>query len=311
MTSPSTGLDEARRILVIKLGAFGDFLLALAPMQALRAHNPAARLTLLTTPPYAKLAQASGLFQDILIDRRPGWSNLGGFIDLRRRLRAEAPDFVVDLQTSDRSSFYRHLFWPDNPNWSGIAKGCSHPHANPNRDHLHTLERQAEQLRMAGLPDGPLALPDLSFLDGDITGLGVPERFALLVPGGAPSRPEKRWPAARYGAYAAALIRRGLRPVILGTADEAEAAATILAAAPESLSLLGRTDFGQIAALARRADHALGNDTGPMHLIALAGCPSTVLFSHASDPALCGPRGRQVTILRATDLGALEVEVPE
>ena len=51
---------------------------------------------------------------------------------------------------------------------------------------------------------------------------------------------------------------------------------------------------------------AVGNDTGPMHLIAAAGCASIVLFSDDSDPALCAPRGR-VTVLRRPDLASLEV----
>jgi hypothetical protein len=44
-----------------------------------------------------------------------------------------------------------------------------------------------------------------------------------------------------------------------------------------------------------------------MHLIAAAGCPAVVLFSAASDPALCGQRGR-VAILRRDDLADLALE---
>ena len=49
-------------------------------------------------------------------------------------------------------------------------------------------------------------------------------------------------------------------------------------------------------------------DTGPMHLIAAAGCRSIVLFSHDSDPERCAPRGRSVTVLRRPDLADLPVE---
>ncbi len=45
-----------------------------------------------------------------------------------------------------------------------------------------------------------------------------------------------------------------------------------------------------------------------MHLLAVAGAPSLVLFSHASDPALCAPRGRRVEILRVPLLSALPVD---
>lgn len=45
-----------------------------------------------------------------------------------------------------------------------------------------------------------------------------------------------------------------------------------------------------------------------MHLAAIAGCPSVVLYSHASDPALCAQRGPRVTILRQPKLAELGVE---
>jgi ADP-heptose:LPS heptosyltransferase len=56
------------------------------------------------------------------------------------------------------------------------------------------------------------------------------------------------------------------------------------------------------------AVHAVGNDTGPMHLVVAGGASATVLYSAASDPALTAPRGTRVSILRRDDLAALTVE---
>jgi ADP-heptose:LPS heptosyltransferase len=53
---------------------------------------------------------------------------------------------------------------------------------------------------------------------------------------------------------------------------------------------------------------AVGNDTGPMHLIAAAGGPSVVLFSHESDPERISPRGPWVAIRRQPSLQDLPVE---
>jgi ADP-heptose:LPS heptosyltransferase len=69
--------------------------------------------------------------------------------------------------------------------------------------------------------------------------------------------------------------------------------------------------MADIVELARGAAGAVGNDTGPMHVITTAGTPSVVLFSEASDPELCGQRGADVTIMRRPsldDLGVDEVE---
>jgi len=48
-----------------------------------------------------------------------------------------------------------------------------------------------------------------------------------------------------------------------------------------------------------------------MHLIAAAGCPSVVMFSSESDPALCAPRGADIEILQRASLDDLDVNAVE
>ena len=59
------------RILVIKLGALGDFLMALGPMQAIRRQHPDAELVLLTREPYRQLGRSTGLFAQVWVDPAP------------------------------------------------------------------------------------------------------------------------------------------------------------------------------------------------------------------------------------------------
>lgn len=294
-------------VLVIKLGALGDFIQALGPMAAIRQHHPDQEITLLTSLLYEPIARASGLFNNVQIDARPRGFQLGKWRDLRRFLRGGGFRRVYDLQTSGRSSRYFRLFFPgEKPEWSGIAPGCSHPHANPDRDVMHTNDRQREQLRMAGIDAVPD--PDLSWVDNDLSGFGLADSFALLVPGGAPHRPAKRWPANSFKALSNALRAKGIQPVVLGTKDEGALAHNILSDCAEGIDLTGRTDLLELAALARHAECAIGNDTGPMHIAAVAGCPSIVMFSDESDPLLCAPRGAHVSILTRPDLASLTLD---
>lgn len=293
---------RAPSILAIKLAALGDFALAFGPFAAIRAHHPTARITLLTTPPYAPLARLSPWFDEVWDDGRPAARDLGGLLRLARRLRAARFDRVYDLQTSGRSSRYR-LFVGARAEWSGIARGASHPHANPIRDSMHTIERQREQLAMAGITRFPE--PDLGWLDADLSRFGLPERFGVLVPGAAPSRPAKRWPVECFAALAADLP---LPSVVIGSRGEAPLAAAIRAARPDALDLTGRTALTDIAAIARHAAFAVGNDTGPMHLLAACGCPGLTLFGADSDPALCAPRAGGAINLRRIPLSGLTVE---
>lgn len=297
---------EPQRLLVIKHGALGDFVQALGPMQAIREAHPQAHITLLTTAPYAELGRRSGFFDDVWVDTRPRWFSLGQWLALRRKLISGRFGRIYDLQTSGRSSRYFYLLPKPRPEWSGIGLGRSHPHANERRNLMHTLDRQAEQLRLAGISRVPP--PDLSWADADIGRYRLEPRFALLVPGGSAHRPEKRWPAEKYATLARALSADGIQPVLIGTKAEAELIAAIKAAAPKAADLLGRTSFFDLAALARHAVVAVGNDTGPMHLFAVAGAPCLVLFSAASDPTLCAPRGQQVRVIRSAKLAEVSVE---
>ncbi|MBC7907316.1 MAG: glycosyltransferase family 9 protein [Rhodospirillaceae bacterium] len=291
------------RILVIKLGALGDFVQAFGPFAAIRQHHPDAEITLLTTRPYAALAAASPWFDHVWVDDKPKMWQVTSVLRLRRRLSGGRFDRVYDLQTSDRSSWYFRLMG-QSVEWSGIAAGCALPHTNPDRDAMHTVERQAEQLSMAGIESVPPA--DLSWADGDVGRFGLPHPFALLCPGGAAHRPAKRWPAENFAALAQWLAARGTTPVLLGTQAERAEIDLVRAACPQAVSLTGKTQFLDILGLGRQAVLALGNDTGPMHLIAATLCPSVVLFSHESDPTLCAPRGR-VLVLRRPVLAELPV----
>lgn len=296
------------KILVIKLGALGDFVLAMAAMKRIREAHPDDHITLLTTPPFGPLARASGWFDIIETDGRPrGWLGELGMI---RRLRREGYDRVYDLQTSGRSSAYFRFLGPRRPEWSGIARGASHPHANPRRDFMHTLERQADQLKFAGIwPDAPTEpgtapAPDLSFMVDPAASTTMP--YALLVPGGSAHRLDKRWPGGRFAQLARALREKGLEVQVIGGPQEADLGEEIVRAVPSAVDLTGKTDFADIARLGAGATLAVGNDTGPLHLIAAAGAPTIALFSDASDPALCAPRGK-VRVLRSGNLADLPV----
>ena len=304
------------KILVIKLSALGDFDLALDAMKKIREAHKKAHITLLTTPPYEALAKASPFFNAFVTDGRPETFNQ--WMALRKRLKAAIYDRVYDLQTSAHSGRLFHLLRPGPPAWSGIALGASLPHGNSLRDSMHTLERQADQLMYAGIwPDAPTApgtapTPDISWHYRDHlaarpeSGGIKPRPYVMFVPGGSSHRPEKRWPVENYAELARILYARGYDIVIIGGVQETPLAHAIQRVAPRARDLTGRTDFARVAVLGAKAALAIGNDTGPLHLVAAAGAPTVVLFSKASDPALTAPRGK-VTILQSEGLSELPV----
>ena len=294
--------DGRENILIVKLGAFGNIVLSMGAFAAIRAHHAQARITILTSPAYADWLRTFPYFDAVLADPRPSWWNLAARHHFRRTLTGTRYSRAYDLQTSPRSSRYFFMFPAKHrPAWSGIAFGCALPDRDPKRNTLHDALRIEGQLRQAGITSFPP--PDLSWCTENGR-LDLASDFALLVPGSSPHRLAKRWPAERYQALAKALRCRGVTPVIIGSRSEASIAAQISAA----IDLTGQTNFGDIADLARKANFAIGNDTGPMHLIATAGCPTVTLFSGDSDPARCAPVGPLTRVLRRDDLSQLSVE---
>jgi ADP-heptose:LPS heptosyltransferase len=291
------------KILIIKHGAFGDFIQCLGAFKALREKHSDAEITLLTTKPFEKLALMTGYFDTVWVDERGGLKKVLG---LRQKILKTGFSFVYDLQNSDRTDWYFWMLFPRQPRWCGRVWGCSHRHNTPHRGTMHTLDRIAEQMALVGLHDIPS--PTLDWMPHSQKNFDLPEKYALLVAGGAPHRPEKRWSVEGYTALAKHLLEQGILPVLLGTSADATQTDAIAALEPHVKNLTNQTDFVDIASLAKGAVVAVGNDTGPMHVIAIAGCKSIVLYGNASDPKRCGQRGKDVTIIRVEDLAGLPVE---
>jgi ADP-heptose:LPS heptosyltransferase len=314
----SRPLADYQRVLVIKLGALGDFVQALRAMAEIRRAHPKAQITLLTTPPYAELAAASGYVDAIDTGGRP--KGLLQLLALAVRLRGGRYQRVYDLQTSSRSRAYLWLFAPFLPEWSGHAPFASHRHRNPRRDLMQSLDRLWDQIAEAGvvepLPEGSAPGPDLRWAVAAAEReqpplaerLPIEAPYALLAPGASPGRPRKRWPLDGFVELARALEASGVTPVVIGGAQEIALGEAIARAVPSAVVTAGRTSLVQLAALGARAALVVGNDTGPAYLAAFAGAPALILFSSDSDPALCAPRTGHVTVIQRDDLADLQAK---
>ena len=280
-----------QRILVIKLGALGDFIQALDALAAIRAHHPGDELTLMTTAPFEKLARASGWFDRIWIDVREPWWRPDVAWARRRRLLAERFARIYDLQCSPRTARYRALTTA--ADWVCAAGPA----------HASNRAKIAAQLATRGIPEPPPA--DLAWLDADIGRFSLPPGYALLIPGCGPRKPAKRWAPARYGALARAL---GRPSVLVGTALDRDAIDAVRAVAPDAIDLGGRTSVFELAAVARRAAFAVGNDTGATFLASALGTPTLMLMCRETDPVVSAPWGPGAAWVRRDELKDLTLD---
>jgi ADP-heptose:LPS heptosyltransferase len=295
----------AGRILVIKLGAFGDVILSEGALRDIRAGHPQARITALTTPAYGAIMERCPSVDAVEIDPRAPRIVPWPLLDLRRRLRSQGYDMVYDLQNSGRTRFYRRFMLPRTP-WSGTAPGCSHPYTAPHPERIPVLDRLAGQLAEAGLTVVHTPRPDVSWMADNPSGIlrqaGIGEDFILLIPGSSARHPQKRWPG--YAALARRLIAEGHRIVTAPGPDELD-----LCRAIPGVVLLDEgepVNFFKLAGLAIGARFVIGNDTGPTHLAAHAGGRGLALYGTSTAAITC--IDRRFKVIEVSDLKALTVE---
>lgn len=294
------------RLLIIKHGALGDIILCTGQIKAIRAQHLSAYITCLTSPAFKSFFSACPWIDEVLTDEKPSWKQPRRLIDFIRRLRQQKFDWVYDLQTSLRSSLYWWIFSYPKPRFCGIALFASHRYRSQDRHQLHAIEQINQQLRIAGIQTE--GMPDISWMNADISTCELPAHYMLIIAGGSAHRLEKRWPLEHYAALAKHMIDCALVPVLIGSYLEAETLSLIANKATGCLNLCGKTDLFMLASIARSARFAVGNDTGPTHLIAATGCHTTVLFSRASKPKKSAPIGAHVQTLQSDDLSQLSVE---
>ena len=301
-------------ILVIKHGAFGDIILAGAAMQAIRHHHKNDYIICLTTNKFEKLLKSSPWFDMVVVDPKPKWHNFKDWKTLKSFFNKFQYKNIYDLQTSYRSNLYFYLFFLYKKSyWSGIALGSKYRQINKDRKRLHTLSRQKNQLKFAGIKYD--YLPDWKWLAKDYENRNIlpREKFVILVAGTAKHRINKKWPTENFAKLIECLSIIGIQSILLGGKEEFNNFNRIIKSIENSTKIIpinyaGKTSFEDIVFLSAYAKCAIGNDTGPMHLISSCGLNTIVLFGSGSNPDLCAPIGKNVSIIKNNEIRDISVD---
>jgi ADP-heptose:LPS heptosyltransferase len=311
---------DIERVLVIVLGGLGDAVLATAPMAALRAHHASAQITVLTPKGNVRFF-ANSPFVD-RVDARWPLKKPMDRVKFHWALRNERYGMVYDLTNNEDSEALFRALNPFPPNWSGDVEGCSHPHVDRSRLTLHRLDRYADQMMICGIgpkdgfAPGLSPLPNLDWTAALMTNPvkaspghhGIEGPFAMLAPEGASDDIGKRWPSARYGELANALLARGVQPVLVGGPAAVNLAVEIRAIAPKSLDLVARLDMFSFIALAQQAALAVGTEGDLAIISAAAGAPTLAIINpNEASVRKAAPRGGDTVGLVARNFDTISV----
>ena len=296
------------RIVIIKLSSLGDVLHSLPTLTAIRRAHPRAYIAWVVGP------KAAGI-----VTRHPGVDLVYGLGVVGERtakfhplpstraampvLRAERFDISLDMQGLFRTALLAFRIGArQRIGFRGFQEGAfllCNRRVIPCREDIHAIHGYLQFARYLGADDSTVHFglvedpEDKAWAGGFLARHTGAARLAAIAP--AASRAEKRWSADGFAQTAAALRSMGARVVVVGSSADAPIAARICSASGAE-DLTGRTTLPQQAALLRRCQLFIGNDSGPLHLAAAVGTPCLSLFGPTL-PLRTGPFGNHVVLV--------------
>lgn len=301
------------RILVIRGGAIGDFVLTLPAIRLLRENFPQAHLEILGYKHIVALAEGR-FYADAT--RSIEYGGLSRFFIPGTELPEDLVEYFASFQ-----QIVSYLYDPDRFFESNLRRaGVRHfLHGSPRLDDsAHAAQQLAQPLERLALyleDKRPILFPTAAdrqfasdFIERAFPGSGGP--FIALHPGsgGEP----KNWPPAQWAALGDTLFRAAPSARVLLVGGEADHAALAhLREAWRSRAIHTALDLPlpELAAILQRARLFLGHDSGISHIAAAAGAPALLLFG-PTDPDIWAPLADGVRIVRAPggDLASLPVD---
>lgn len=290
------------RVLLVRLGAFGDLIHTL-PLAA-DLHTCGHQLHWLCEERWAQVLQGSPVISRIhTCSRRPDRAE---YRRLARQLHDAAFDAVIDAQGLAKSARWAWL--------SGAPKrlGFRPPRSREgawllaNRRlpalGVHVVDQQRSLARGLGLrPAGPprFALPawkaEAESARAWLQAQKLQRPLALNVGAGWPS---KVWPADQQRRWLELAAAAGQRPLVIWGSPAEEQLARELCRAVAQAVLAPPTSLPELAGLLDHCGLLVSGDTGPLHLAAARGCPTIGLFGPVPMERN-GPRGQAHPNLQA------------
>jgi ADP-heptose:LPS heptosyltransferase len=315
-------VDQVKRILLPRFDTFGDIVLLEGFLEALQLRFPEAEITMLVREGYDQLAtlfpeRLSWLtthlypYRNLDEDQFP---DLESFLD---SISSESWDLVL-FTTYNRTWIDEVLAAKlkestkislgntgNQPEWLngllvklGLATETLFDRTIPVEEKTREIDKYQSFWADLFQDGGKLHLPRLYVTDeaarnatASLAALGLSEKkFFVCAPAGTQNIAIKKWPADRFAEVIAwAEHQYGFQPLLVGHESERaeiEAVAMLLEEKGiASCCWLGKSgEIRILAALLKKAQLYVGNDTGAMHIAAVIGIPVVGIFGGGTFP---------------------------
>jgi lipopolysaccharide heptosyltransferase II len=304
------------KILIIRFSSIGDIVLSTALLRVARARFPNAQIDFLTKREYADLVRSNPNINHVYEFNSAG--GFAGLRELKKKLRTEQYDLVVDIHNSLRSRYVRNGIAPK------VVTINKHLWArfllvkfkwNVYRHIISVADRYVESLKEYGVVnDGKgleLFIPDetRSNVTNVIAKYKLNEYEVVVGLCPAARHETKRWPQERFVELGIQLAQtNNAKILLLGGKEDAMLCRMIAEkinaetgnSSAEDVS--GKFSLLETAAVMEHCDVVVSNDTGLMHIVAAMKRKLVAIFGSTVKELGFFPVGTKSVVLERNDL---------
>jgi len=287
------------KILVIRGGAIGDFILTLPAIAALRRQFPRAQLEVLGYPHIAQLAVAGGLADRVQpIEAR----ELAGFFARGGMLEQGLMDYFSEFDL-----VISYLYDPDGIFQTNVSRSLTGqfiagPHRPDETETIHATQVYLKPLERLAIFDAD-PVPRLSLNPQPST-----LNQLALHPGSGSEK--KNWPEAKWSGLIEQIVATtDWNLLLVGGEAEGERLQRLAAALPPARHVIAQhLPLPELAQRLRSCAAFVGHDSGITHLAAAVGSPCVVLWADTPEE-VWRPQSEQLVVLKEiTGVRSISVE---
>lgn len=294
------------RIVVIKHGSIGDFVMAFRAMKSIREHFSSSHITLVTTNLINKLFNQIPYFDEIKIDDRKSIFKTFNYFNYLKKINAE---LVIDLQNSKRTQYYHfftRIFYPKIT--INSSRKFSHlRYKLPNHGSEHVIEGLRNQLKLLNIEHSLSS--DINWLRKHDFVNPIKKKFALLIPGTSKNGFKKQWSPKNFSKLSQLINKIDLDVVIAGTPNDRDIIKDITKLSPKIIRLDEFYDFPNFINLCDYASIIISVDTGPAHIAAYSDTPLIWIIKSSPYSITNKPYSKNTTTIEAKDINSINIDV--
>jgi len=283
-----------KNILVIKIGAIGDVILAIPSIRALRKKFPEARIYCLVGKESRSILQRCPYLNGIIVfDHKEKDRGIFGLFNILKEVRKYYFDMVIDLQNNRKSHLISYFSMSaDRYGYNNRKLSFLLNHkVEPAQTDTPAVEHQFRTLKLLDIDKENLNLELWPSEEDDeyirilleSEWIGQKEKIVGINLGASKRWLSKCWPLENFAQLCDKLSKDSIRVIITGTQEDLNSAAKIQKlASSKLLNFAGKTTIMQLAALIKRCSVFVSADSAPLHVAASVGTPMVALFGPTS-----------------------------